>query len=324
MLLNILFAVCGITGALYGIGQRSNDLVKRGTMETAMFWWGLGQASYVWTCALARISIAVALLRLAVSNVHKLVLWATIGVTCAVGLVFWLMLILQCQPVEFFWQQVRLLSNPHAKVSGTCINLDHISTIAFVYSVTSTLGDLALCLLPIALVWNLQTNIRTKWALAAILGMGCIASAAVMIRIPFLHSYKGVDFLDATANISIWSNVEAGLGITAGSLVSLRPLFHWFRDPSSMGGSKSNSTRTDSVPLSGVNGERSTASSPQYWRPDLNREDHHTVITTIHTSNGSEASRTSSQEDLDPTHGSTFFQGVNVQKPFDLSEDQTS
>ncbi|EKV16192.1 Integral membrane protein, putative [Penicillium digitatum PHI26] len=145
-----------------------------------------------------------------------------------------------------------------------------------------------------------------------------------MIRIPFLHSYKGVDFLDATANISIWSNVEAGLGITAGSLVSLRPLFHWFRDPSSMGGSKSNSTRTDSVPLSGVNGERSTASSPQYWRPDLNREDHHTVITTIHTSNGSEASRTSSQEDLDPTHGSTFFQGVNVQKPFDLSEDQTS
>lgn len=36
-LLNILFAICGITGALYGIGQRSDDLVKRGTIETAMF-----------------------------------------------------------------------------------------------------------------------------------------------------------------------------------------------------------------------------------------------------------------------------------------------
>ena len=36
-LLNILFALCGITGAFYGMGQRSNDLVKKGTMETAMF-----------------------------------------------------------------------------------------------------------------------------------------------------------------------------------------------------------------------------------------------------------------------------------------------
>jgi hypothetical protein len=36
-LLNILFALSGITGALYGIGQRSIVLVERGTMETAMF-----------------------------------------------------------------------------------------------------------------------------------------------------------------------------------------------------------------------------------------------------------------------------------------------
>jgi hypothetical protein len=35
--LNILFALSGITGALYGIGQRSIVLVERGTMETAMF-----------------------------------------------------------------------------------------------------------------------------------------------------------------------------------------------------------------------------------------------------------------------------------------------
>lgn len=35
--LNILFALCGITGALYGMGQRSIVLLGRGTMETAMF-----------------------------------------------------------------------------------------------------------------------------------------------------------------------------------------------------------------------------------------------------------------------------------------------
>jgi hypothetical protein len=252
------------------------------------------------------------------------VLWAVIGVTCVVGIVFWFMLTLQCQPVEFFWQRVRLLADPRADVSGTCMNLDHIIAIAYVYSVTATLCDLTLGLLPIALVWNLHMNVRTKCALAGILGMGCIASAAVIVRIPFLHDYKDEDFLYATANISIWSNVEASLGIAAGSLVTLRPLFRWFRDPSSAGGSKSRTKRTGgSVPLSSVNGTRSASSGPQYWRPDLGREDQH-VITTIQTSNGSATSRTSSQEDLNPTNGGTFFQGVNVQKTFYVSEGQTS
>ena len=35
-------------------------------------------------------------------------------------------------------------------------------------------------------------------------------------------------FLDATTQISIWSNVEANLGITAGSLVTVRPFLRIF------------------------------------------------------------------------------------------------
>lgn len=162
------------------------------------------------------------------------------------------------------------------------------------------------------------------------------ASAAVIIRIPFLHDYKDENFLcesssipdlpfsilipipDATSNISIWSNVEAGLGIAAGSLVTLRPLFRWFRDPSSVG---TRSKRTGgSVPLDSVNIARSgDPSGPRYWRPDLDLEDPH-VITTVHTSN--QGSRTSSQEDLNP-HKGTFFSGVNVQKTFFVSEDDS-
>ncbi|KAJ5161274.1 hypothetical protein N7492_006666 [Penicillium capsulatum] len=320
MILNILFALCGITGALYGIGQKSLDLRLRGTMETAMFWWWLGQTSYVWVCAVAKISIAVALLRLTVSRVHTLILWAVIGVTSTIGLVFWFMLTLQCRPVSFFWQQVRPLMDPAAVVHGSCMNLDNIIAIAYVYSVTATCCDLTLGLLPIFLVWNLQMNTRTKAALAAILGMGCVASAAVIIRIPYLHDYKDEDFLYATANISIWSNVEASLGIAAGSLVTLRPLFRWFRDPSS-GGTRSKRTG-GSVPLSSVNAGRSGApSAPHYWRPDLDPEDSHAVITTIHTSN--QGSRASSQEDLNPKRAAvgTFFGGVNVQKTFFVSED---
>jgi hypothetical protein len=306
-------------------------------------WWWLGQTSYVWTCAIAKISIAVALLRLTVARAHYFILWGVIAVTTIIGLIFWFMLTLQCHPVSFFWQRARLVTNPEADVHGHCISVDTIIDMAYVYSVTATCCDLVLGLLPIFLVWNLQMNIRTKAALAGILGMGCVASAAVIVRIPYLHHYKDTDFLckflfvsllsegenrltsllstDATVDISIWSNVEASLGIAAGSLVTLRPLFRWFRDPS-YGGTRSKRTG-NSMPLSSANAIRSDPAGPQYWRPDLDPEDTNAVVTTIHTSN--RGSRTSSQEDLNPKHKQdqgTFFRGVNVQKTFFVSENE--
>jgi len=73
--------------------------------------------------------------------------------------------------------------------------------------------------------------------------MGCIASAAVIARLPFVHYFNSPDFLckflffsisspfrvliyaGSTLDIAIWSTVEQGLAITAGSLATLRPLF---------------------------------------------------------------------------------------------------
>lgn len=91
-----------------------------------------------------------------------------------VGLVFWFILTLQCMPVSYFWQRVRLLLDPTSNVHGHCMSLDTVIDMAYVYSVTATLCDLSLGLLPIFLVWNLQMNRRAKAALAGILGMGCV------------------------------------------------------------------------------------------------------------------------------------------------------
>ncbi|KJK66333.1 P-type ATPase of unknown pump specificity type V [Aspergillus parasiticus SU-1] len=283
-------------------------------MVFAMWWW-LGQTSYVFTCVVAKISIALALLRLTVAKLHTILLWVVIGVSTVVGLVFWFMLTLQCQPVQYFWQRMR----PGA--SGTCMNTDHLIDIAYVYSVFATLCDFILGLLPIALVWNLQMNTKTKAALAGILSLGCIASAAVIVRIPYLHHYKDTEFLYATTDISIWSNVEAGLGITAGSLVTLRPLFRWFRG-TSYGATHSVKRTTGSVPLSSMNGngtgqsKNDRAAATRYWRPDLDPEDSHAIVTTVQTQH----SGNSSQEDLNPKQHP--MNGVNVHKSFYVSSDE--
>ncbi|GFF25117.1 probable cation-transporting ATPase 1 [Aspergillus udagawae] len=297
MALNILFALCGITGSLYGMGRKL-DHVERKHFSTALFWWWLGQTSYVVTVVVAKISIAVALLRLTVTKIHAILLWTVIGVTIVVGLVFWFVLTLQCKPVSYFWNRM----SPGAE--GTCLSTDTIINIAYLYSVTATLCDFVLGLLPISLVWKLQMTRKTKIALAGILSMGCIASSAVIVRIPYLHYYKAHEFLYETTDISIWSNVEASLGIMAGSLVTLRPLFRWFRR-SSYGRSRTTKKTFGSVPLSSMNGNGKGAhqskhdrDATQYWRPDVYPHDSRAVVTTVQTS--PRGSKSSSQEDLNP------------------------
>lgn len=321
MALNILFALCGMMGALYGMGQKIHDIPDPRDIETAMFWWWLGQTSYVFTCVVAKISIALALLRLTVARAHTILLWGVIAVSTVIGLVFWFMLTLQCQPVEYFWHRAKAYLGEN--VTGTCLDVDYLIAIAYLYSVVATICDFILGLLPIALVWNLQMNMRTKAALAGILSLGCIASAAVIVRIPYLHHYKDTEFLYATTDISIWSNVEAGLGITAGSLVTLRPLFRWFRG-TTYDISHSAKRTPGSMPLSSMNGNgngtdtsRLGRATTKYWRPDLNQHDSQGVVTTVQTSTGS---RNSSQENLNPKPNTT--NGVNVHKSFLVTSDE--
>lgn len=66
------------------------------------------------------------------------------------------------------------------------------------------------------------------------------ASAATIIRIPYIHTYKDqADFLYATTDVVIWSCAETGLGIAACSLATLRPLFRAFFSRSHLMGDSS-------------------------------------------------------------------------------------
>lgn len=105
------------------------------------------------------------------------------------------------------------------------------------------------------------------------------ASSAVIVRIPFVKTFYDRDFLctsllprmanqdmnktnqislilDATYQIAIWSNVEAGLGITAGSLATLRPLLRLWTgshsDPYYSSGFPGGRSRSASRPLGGA------------------------------------------------------------------------
>ncbi|KAH1766861.1 hypothetical protein V6000_008564 [Aspergillus fumigatus] len=223
MLLNIWFSICILAGSVAGFGKRFSQFDSLEDTQTALLWWWLAQIAYVCTVATARISIAMLLLRLTVRRRQSAVLYMVIGLTSTVGLAFLLILTLQCSPVRDFWQQT---DRSH------CIDAKYVVDIAYLYSATACLCDFTLGLFPVYLVKDLHMSWRTKWAIRGILSMGCLAGAAVVVRFPYLRNYNHPDFLYATAGIAITSNIEAGLGIMAGGLITLRPLMRWLRDVS--------------------------------------------------------------------------------------------
>ncbi|KAJ5862015.1 hypothetical protein N7455_006083 [Penicillium solitum] len=214
---NTAFAICGIVGSIYGMGKTTEFLSHRpDDIRRGLLCWWLGQIFYVFTCTIARLSIATNLLRLTVERIHSWILYSIMVLSTAVGTVFLFFTIFQCRPVAYYWNR--------SSTEGRCLEINTLLGIAYMYSGVAAACDFTLSCLPVFMIWRLQMNRGTKFVVSAILGLACIASMAVIIRMPFLHYAGKPDFLHETTQVSIWSNVEASLGIAAGSLMTVRPL----------------------------------------------------------------------------------------------------
>lgn len=271
---------------------------------------------------MAKISIILTLLRITVNRIHVAILYAAMALATVVGLLFFFFTIFQCTPVNAFWNRL--------SGTGKCIDTNILIDIAYVYSVGAAITDFTIGLLPAFMIWNLRMTTRDKVAVAGILGLGCMfvslisvvhlhlhtyinqfyrASAAVIVRIPYVHHYKDVQFLYKTTNISIWSNIEAGLGITAGSLTTLRPLIRFFREHSY--GSRSHTRNPGSFPLSSTMGQNTpniqskmdNDDAQQLWTGAGDTDNYHGVRTVV-LGNGrvAAAPTNSSEEELAHAH----------------------
>jgi hypothetical protein len=129
-------------------------------------WWTC-EPLYVLTNMLIKASIAIFLLRICVSRLHKAIIWAVTGITEVYSLFFFLLFVLQCRPTALFW--LRYTANPP---DGQCLDASVVSYAFYGYSAISCLTDWTYSLLPIFFVWNLQMNRSTKISVIVILAAG--------------------------------------------------------------------------------------------------------------------------------------------------------
>ncbi|OLN94339.1 hypothetical protein CCHL11_02967 [Colletotrichum chlorophyti] len=209
--------------ALHGVtqGATGKDIYELTIDQAAISLraWYICEVLYSPITLAIRTSICLLLLRLAINKVHRWIIYGNLIVVWMISIAFFFIMTFQCMPPSYFWKQMY-------GEEGSCINLNIVPDATIAHSIISALSDWCIGLLPIALLWNVKLNRRTKTLVAMLLSMGMIAGIALIVRIPYVRRLAiSANFLYETIEIAIWSVLEPGLGIIAASTTSLRPLF---------------------------------------------------------------------------------------------------
>ena len=91
--------------------------------------------------------------------------WYTLAIYVFASLVIFIVVsLLQCRPVQYFWEQA-------PGVEGSCVDL--VATYEGV-GVMVLVADLALLILPLPMVWKLKIHLAQKLQLSAIFAVGLV------------------------------------------------------------------------------------------------------------------------------------------------------
>ncbi|KAH7113058.1 hypothetical protein EDB81DRAFT_735044 [Dactylonectria macrodidyma] len=209
-----LFVASSLLGVHFGAGRHILEILDDDRQHAIQCWW----FCYLWYCltmTATKVSIAHLLLRLVVRRLHSWIIYGVLILNIFSGIAFFFITLFQCSPVSEFWRRTG---------TGKCLGMDAVIIISYVYGTCGMICDFTCTLLPMWIIWGLNMDKRTKISLMPVMAMACVASAATVVRFVYCEDARDPDFLYATINIVIWSTVEQGLAVAAGSLATLRPL----------------------------------------------------------------------------------------------------
>ncbi|CAL5865954.1 uncharacterized protein PFLUO_LOCUS161 [Penicillium psychrofluorescens] len=186
----VMFASCTIGGTLYGTGRKFEHLTASQRVTAMKYWW-LCEIAYCFASIFCKISICLFLMRITIRRLHIWIIYIVMVLTVLAGLVFMFLMLLQCKPLSYFWTRTAL----DPSIEGYCISINIIITMTYVYSAFAALCDFTVGILPIFILYKLQMRREVKLAVGGILSMACVASAAVVIRLPFVKTFANPEFL---------------------------------------------------------------------------------------------------------------------------------
>ncbi|KAJ5774225.1 hypothetical protein N7457_009121 [Penicillium paradoxum] len=213
-------AYCAITtvGVNTGFGKHAMYLASD-DLELAIL---LNLVSFVFgivSFTLPKLAVTAMLNRiLNPSALKKAILWAMTGTAAVVSIICILILFTMCDPPAALWKASLV-------ATATCKDTEILIDYAIFTGAVSAVIDLALAFYPISTLLKLQMSLRKRLALCAALGLGSIASAMAIVKCTQLHGLADkADYTYGTADLVMWTNIEADVVVIASCIPTLQPL----------------------------------------------------------------------------------------------------
>ncbi|KAJ5221642.1 uncharacterized protein N7469_010529 [Penicillium citrinum] len=215
-------AYCGVTTAsiAYGFGQHAMKLSQY-NMEMAILLNSLSFLCGILSFTVPKLAVTAMLTRILNPGLpQKIWLWTLVSLAAAVSCICIIILFTMCDPPEALWH-VHLVATAGAKCRDVWILVNY----AIFTGCLSAFVDLYLALYPVSVLMKLHMSLRKRLALCAALGLGSIACAMAIIKCTQLQGLADKsDYTYGTADLVMWTNIEADVVIIASCIPTLQPL----------------------------------------------------------------------------------------------------
>lgn len=174
--------------------------------------------SYALTSVFLKISLGFFFLRIIIEPWQRVVIYICMAISTIYGFVYFGIVTFGCgDPANFLLRTVQ----------HKCISIpDVIIPASYVHTALNAATDWVMAMLPIVTIWKLNMPRITKFWAYLLLALGAAGSIVSLIRFGYVEGLRpGKHFFKQSAKFALYSTIEPGLGITAVSFATLRPLF---------------------------------------------------------------------------------------------------
>jgi len=215
-----------------GGGRHIGD-VDQDTYIKGMHYNFVTQPVYLWAICIVKLAVGLSLLRIAVEKKYRIAIYCVMGlmlfytfgcftvspwIICKGSTDIIQTIMVQCERIAMNWDPT---------IARSCWSVTTLRGLAYSNQALNLLTDIIFAILiPVPMLWKLQMNKRTKASVIGVLALGMFACIAAIVRIPSQMNYGKVgDLMWDSRDLTIWTVTECNIGIIAGSMPAMKPIF---------------------------------------------------------------------------------------------------
>ncbi|KAH9221259.1 hypothetical protein DL95DRAFT_15988 [Leptodontidium sp. 2 PMI_412] len=194
----------------HGWGRHKKNLLPR-QIQICLILHYIFQITYKLSVALNKASILLLYLRIMPQRIYRILIFSLLTIVALFAIATTIAGVFQCIPVDKAWNK---------KKPGHCYNLVDAWYTNAVFSIVT---DFLILMLPMHMVYKLQRDVREKFLLYGVFGLGFFVTFTSIMRFFALKSAKNPD-TTYDINSGFWSIIEINVGVICICLPPLRSL----------------------------------------------------------------------------------------------------